>query len=371
VLDLSRRLIDISIDPARRIARVGGGVQAQALAAAAARHGLAPVLGECATVGAAGVTLGGGLGWLSGKFGASCDNLLSAGLITSDGRAVTSSAVSHTDLFWAIRGGGGNFGVVTQLEYRLQTVGEVVAGGFAYPLPMARSVLRFYREFMAEAPDELQAIAYLSPTAGGMVNVVMVCLDGGTAERTAARFRSLAMPARDTLRQKSCSETFTATLLPELESTATVPAFPFRIDMGVYLTVLSDEAIEVALERFALAPPGSECRIGFDHYMHGAVCRTPTDATAFELRQPHALHSWVSARWRDRGDANRPMTWAAETWKLLQPFTGERLYSNYTSFEGPSAAQRTFGSNLPRLIAAKKKYDPGNFWKRNQNIQPA
>jgi FAD/FMN-containing dehydrogenase len=166
VIDVSP-LKSVSIDATARTVDAGCGLTAQELVASAARFGLAPVLGECATVGISGLTLGGGVGWLSGRYGAASDNLLSANLTTADGGAATVDQQSNPDLFWAIRGGGGNFGIATSLRLKLHPIGDVLAGGFTYELPRARAVLQYFRDFMATAPDELQTLAYLTPEQGG------------------------------------------------------------------------------------------------------------------------------------------------------------------------------------------------------------
>ncbi|HEU0295845.1 MAG TPA: FAD-binding oxidoreductase [Anaerolineales bacterium] len=360
ILDVSR-MKDIAIDPDKRTAEAGAGVVAQELEAAAATYGLAPILGECPTVGIAGLTLGGGLGWLSGKYGAICDNLLSANLITVDSHAIVASAESNADLFWAIRGGGGNFGIATSFEYRLHPVSEVLAGVFTYPVQEARHVLRFYREFMAAAPDELQVVASLSPRENGVVNVVFVYPgDLNAGNELIERFRAFLTPARDTVQRRPYTEMFPtpAGFVP--------PAFSSI--KGSYLEQLSDEAIDIAVECFAQAPSG--CAIGFDHYVHGEVCRVALDSTAFELRASGALHTWIMSTWDDPEAARTLMTWAENTWQLLQPYSGGRVYANYMSVEGEPAVKAAYGSNYSRLRTVKTKFDPDNFLRRNQNVQP-
>ena len=363
VVDVSP-LKDIAIDPAQRTARVGAGVRAEELVRAAARHGLAPVLGECPGTGIAGLTLGGGVGWLSAKYGATCDNLLSATLVTPDGRTVVASETSSPDLFWGIRGGGGNFAVATSFEYRLHPVAEVLAGGFSYRLRDARTVLRFYRDFMATAPDELQGLATLTPADGGTVNVIVVYVgNAATGERVLNPFRSLATVTRNTVQRRAYVDTFS---MPPYGDGAPTTFFGVR---GAYLATMSDEAIDTALDCYAQAPAG--CVIGFDHYMHGAVCRVAPDATAFELRSPGGVHVWIAPGWNTASDELAYMNWTNDTWKKLHaPFSGGRVYANYQSAEGHDVNTAVYRTNRSRLIALKQKYDPSNVLNRNANIPP-
>ena len=362
IIDVSG-MKEIAIDPNKRTARAGAGMLAQEMDSAAASYGLAPVLGECPTVGIAGLTLGGGLGWLSGKYGAICDNLLSANLITADSRSVIASAESNPDLFWAIRGGGGNFGIATSFEYRLHPVSEVLAGRFTYPVQEARQVLRFYREFMAAAPDELQALAALRTAGNGVVIVAFVYLgDLNAGKELIDHFRTFLTPTHDTVQPRPYTEMF-----PMPPSGDFVPP-AFSTIKGSYLEQLSDEAIDIAVECFKQAPPG--CAIGFDHYVHGEVCRVAPDSTAFELRTPGALHVVIVSEWDAAAAAAASMTWTEDTWKLLQPYSGGRIYANYMSIEGEQAVKAVYGSNYSRLRTIKTKYDPENFFRRNQNMRP-
>src|SRR5215472_13915511 len=207
VIDLSQ-MKSVAVDPAKRKVQVSTGNTAEEIWAATGTHGLAPVLGECGTVGA-GLALGGGLGDLSGKYGATCDNLVAARVITADGRTLKTDAVTNEDLFWAIRGGGGNFGVATLIEYQLHPVGEVLTGRFVYPISKAKSVLRHFREFMATAPDELQAACVLMSHHGGELSVQSVYtgnLDEG--ERLLDSFRKFQTPGQDSVKRISYREIY-------------------------------------------------------------------------------------------------------------------------------------------------------------------
>jgi FAD/FMN-containing dehydrogenase len=364
VIDLSG-MKQVSIDPASRVGRVDTGVLSGEFVRAAGPHGLAPVLGDCPGVGVAGLTLGGGLGWLSGLHAAACDNLLSARVVTADGRILVADASSNPDLFWAIRGGSGNFGVATSFDCRLHAVGTVTAGRIYYSLGDARTVLRFFREWMAEAPDSLQADVNLTPKDRSMF--VRLCHAGDTteAERLLRPLRTVATPSKDTVERQDYTEL--AGMPPSHESNASaLPGFGFT--KGVYLERMSDEAIDATLDRLAQAP--DEARIGFGHYMHGEVCRVKPEATAFELRAPGAVHMRIGLTWEDTATADRLMTWADETWRLLRRFSANRIYANYQSYEGNDAAKAVFAGNHSRLVSIKRKFDPTNLFRRNSNVQP-
>jgi FAD/FMN-containing dehydrogenase len=366
VIDVSR-MKTIAVDPVHQTLRVGAGVTADAMLGAAAKHGLAPVLGECGSVGA-GLALGGGLGWLSGALGATCDNLLSARLIAAGADTATASAASNEDLFWAIRGGGGNFGVATSLEYRLHPIRQVLAGGFAYPVRDARSVIRLFRDFMSTAPDELQALVYLNSDHGGSLMVVLVHAGDTTAgEAVVGQFRKLKTPQRDWVERRAYADTYT--MPPYSDDTG--PSCDFHAIRGSYIESLSDGAIDVVVGRFTDAPPA--CAFGFDldHYMHGRVCRVPPDSTAFELRAPGAVHLAFGAEWDLPERAEACIAWLDSTWTQLQPYAGGRMYANYMSVDGESAAKAAYGRNYTRLASIKRRYDPDNVFQGNLNIRPS
>jgi FAD/FMN-containing dehydrogenase len=365
VLDVSR-LKSIVLDPARGKIRVGAGVTAQEMVASAAKHGLAPVLGECGSVGA-GLGLGGGLGWLSGTYGATCDNLLSARLVTAGGDSVTADSLSNPDLCWAIRGGGGNFGVVTSFEYQVHPVREVLAGGFAYPVVDARPVIRFFRDFMASAPDGFQGLLYLTSEGSGSLMVVFVHLgDRNSGEDLVRRFRSFRTPVRDWVRRRAYADTYA---MPPYTDEG--PSCPFHAIRGSYLARLSDEVIDVVLTRFSERPPACEAGFDFDHYMHGEVCRVDPGSTAFSLRAPGAVHLAFGASWDAPERSEICAAWLDETWKQILPHSGGRMYANYMSAEGESAARAAYGGNYSRLVSSKRTFDPDNVFRRNLNIPPS
>jgi FAD/FMN-containing dehydrogenase len=363
VIDLSR-MKSVKPDPIRRTAYTATGCTAEEVLASTVQFGLVPVLGECGIVGA-GAALGGGLGWLSGQYGAVCDNLLSARVITADGSILTANENTNEDLFWAIRGGGGNFGVATQFEYRLHPVREVLAGSLIYPANKARSVLRLFWDFMSTAPDELQAECYLTTRARGSVSIELVYageLEQG--ERLVQGLRKSIPADQDSLKRRKFSELY------EMDLENSAMHYPFERDKGSYIEHLSDGVVDLAVDRFEQPPRSCELSFNFSHYMHGRVCRIPADATAFQLRKADAVHLVFWTQWKDPADGPACMSWLDETFDLLQPHSGGRIYSNYMSTTGDVAARATFGPNYARLAQLKRKYDPNNFFHLNQNILP-
>jgi len=360
VIDLSG-LNRVTIDPNKRTSRIDAGLSSGGVMRVAGRYGLAPVLGQCPGVGAAGVTLGGGLGWLSGLHGASCDNLLSARMVTADGRIMSVDAESNPDLLWALRGAGANFGVMTTFECRLNSVGPVTSGEIYYTVRDARTVLRFFRNLMAEAPDSFQADLNLTQGERGVF--VRLCHAGerAEAERLLRAFRTVASPAKDTVRRQEFAE------LAGISLTGG-PDTNFRCVATVYRHELPDEVMDIILDRLSQAP--LESVLGIAHYMHGEVCRVKPDSTAFPLRQSGGIHIRISLDWKDSGEARRCMLWADETRKLLRPVSGERIYANYQSYTEKGTAEAVFGNNYSRLVALKNKYDPTNFFRRNSNVEP-
>ena len=361
VIDLSP-MKSVTVDPASKTALVSTGNNAGEILASTARFGLAPVLGECPTVGA-GLALGGGLGWLSGLHGATCDNLLASRLITADAKVLDVDDSRNPDLIWAIRGGGGNFGVATQFQYRLHPVSEVLAGSFIYPVKMARDLFRAFRDLMSTAPDELQAECQLRTDRDGQFSVEFVYsgnLDRG--ENLLNQFRKISPPDHDSLKRRAYADLYA---MGDWER-----SWKFQFVKATYVERVSDEVIDLIVDRFAQRPPTCETAFNFDHYMHGQVCRVPENATAFSLRKPGAVQLGFWTEWKSPTDASRCMPWVNETFRLLQPYTGGRIYANYMASSGPQAAQSVFGPNYERLVQIKKRYDPANLFHLNQNIDP-
>ena len=362
VIDLSR-MKGVVVDPAKRTAQASTGSTAEEILAATVAYGLAPVLGECGSVGS-GLALGGGLGWLSGKYGATSDNVLGAHLVAADGRKLKTDASINEDLFWAIRGGGGNFGVATMLEYQLHPVIEVLGGSLIYPINKTKSILRFFRDFMASAPDGLQAECYLTTNHGGSVSMESVYagnLDDG--ERLLETFRKFQAPDEDSVKRRSFAEIY------KMDEEASM-SYPFEYMKGCYLEILSDEPIDLIFDCFTQAPPLCDVVFSLSHYMHGQVCRVAPEATAFGLRKTGAVHLSFWVQWKDQAQASACMAWGNKTFERLQPHCGGRIYSNLMSTTGEVAVKRVYGDNYPRLAQLKRKYDPENFFHLNQNILP-
>ena len=351
----------VTIDPTKRTGRIDAGLSSGEVMRLAGRYGLAPVLGQCPGVGAAGVTLGGGLGWLSGLHGAACDNLLSARIITADGRTLSVDAERNPDLLWALRGAGANFGVTTSLEYQLHPIGAVTSGDIYYPVRQARPVLRFFRNMMAEAPDSLQATLNLTPGERGVFVSLCHAGEGAEAERLLQAFRTVATPAKDTVRRQEFTE------LAD-RSPADAAEASYRYIATVYRNELSNEVMDAVLDRLSAAP--SQTVFGISHYMHGEVCRVPSDATAFSLRQSGGIHIRTNVVWKHSEEARPLMLWADETRRLLRPSSGERIYANYQSHVAKGSPEAVFGSNHSRLVALKNRYDPTNLFRLNSNVEP-
>lgn len=365
VIDLSP-LKRMSVDPERRIVRAQAGVFGGEVARAAAEHGLAPVLGQCPGVSATGVTLGGGLGWLSGLYGACCDNLVSARLVTADARVVEVNAEREPDLFWALRGAGANFGVTTRFEARLRPVGPVLGGDVHYAVRDARAVLRGFREIMHAAPDGFQATLNLTPGERGVF--ISLCHTGGTREAEALlrRLRAIATPTREAVERQPYAKLAQKAAATNPGS-GPVPAF--RAIQTVYRERITDEIIDLYVDQLARSSP--DVVMGLSHYMHGEVCRIAPDATAFPHRRAHSVHLRVAYNWSDPRDNERRFAWGEEWLRLLRPRAGEGIYANYQTYETEAGSPSIFGSNHPRLLRIKSRWDPTNFFRRNANIAPA
>lgn len=364
VIDLSG-MKRIKIDPLRRTVRFEGGALSGEVAREAGRHGLAPVLGQCPGVGASGVILGGGLGWLSGLHGASCDTLLSARVVAADARVLTADSEHNSDLFWALRGAGANFGVTTFFECRLHPIGPVTGGDIHYSVRDARVVLRFFRELMDEAPDAFQATLNLTPGERGVF--VSLCHAGteNEAERTLRSLRAIAPSTKEFVQRQEF-----AALAERPAATNPANTLPpaFRGIQTAYRDRLSDDLIDIIVDRLGRASP--EAIMGISHYMHGQVCGVAPGATAFPLRETGGLNVRLAYTWNDPAIGHRLTQWADESLRLLRPSANERIYANFQTYEASSGAAAVYGVNFSRLAAIKYKYDRDNFFARNSNIPP-
>jgi FAD/FMN-containing dehydrogenase len=362
MIDLSQ-MKQIVVDPVRRTARVQPGVTNGELVLATAAHGLATTTGTCATVGMGGSTLGGGIGWLMGRFGATVDNVLAFEVVTAGGQIHTASADEHPDLFWALRGGGGNFGVVTAITYQLHKLDTVLGGMLLFPLAGASQALRLYRDVTSHAPDELLAHAVMTtvPKFGPALIVEAVYSGANLAvgEQLLAPLRRSVSPAVDRIAPRSYAETYMM-LTPPMPPGA-------RLHSTAYsLRAPSDQALD-ELVACAAARPSPMSLINI-HQVHGAATRVPPGATAFALRAPHYavvnFGIWLA------GDGEPEARWTQQTEARMARFASPEVYVNFLSDAGTAAIRASYGGNYDRLAAIKAEYDPDNIFHRNQNIQP-
>lgn len=372
VVDLSM-MKGIRIDPKRKTVRVEGGCLWGDVDHATHQFGLAVPGGIISTTGVAGLTLGGGIGHLTRKYGLSCDNLLSADLVTADGRLVTASDRENEDLFWGLRGGGGNFGVVTSFEFQARPVKMVLAGPVFYSIEKAGDVLRFYREFIADAPEELSAFFafQIGPEApfipkhlqGVTMCAIVACYCGpiDKAESLVKPIREFGPPALDLmgpLPMPALQSMFDPLLPPGLQHY-------WKAD---YIHEITDEMIAVHVQHGPKTPTVQST-------MHiyptsGAVHRVRKDQTAYAARDVNFVHV-IPAMYPDPKDTPKNMAWVRDYWNALHPYSAKAAYVNFLMEEGDERIAATYGDNYKRLVALKNKYDPTNLFHMNQNIKPS
>jgi FAD/FMN-containing dehydrogenase len=364
VIDL-RAMRDVVVDPETRTARVGGGATWGDFDAAAAKHGLATTGGAVSTTGVAGLTLGGGLGWLMRSYGMTCDNLIGAEVVTADGQIVRASANENADLLWGLRGGGGNFGVVTSFEFQLHEVATILGGILFYPLTRARDVLRFYRELTKTTPDALTVFCAMMCTPDGVPVVALALCYNGPVEDGERAIR--AIRAFDTPIAGDVGPMPYTALQSMLDA-----GFPSGLQVhwrSEFVTAIPDALVEAAVSAFERVPsPLSAILI---EQFGGAVARVAREATAFDNRDADYNFVIVS-RWADPADAAKNVAWARATSDAVKPFTNGRVYVNYIGAgESPDRVRAAFSpEKFARLASIKRKYDPTNVFRMNQNIPP-
>ena len=363
MIDLSP-MKGVRVDPAGRTARAEAGLTWGEYNRETQAFGLASTGGVVSTTGIAGLTLGGGLGWLMGKHGLSCDNLISADLVTADGALVTASAERNSDLFWGLRGGGGNFGVVTSFEYQLHPVGPVLAGMVIHPMARAKEVLRFYRDFCRGCPDEmLAAAALMTSHEGEPVAVIIASYIGDLAdgERAMAPLRKFGTPLADTIAPTSYVQ------LNTLFDAAVPYGGVQRYWKSSFLDELGDQLLDIMVARAAkmLSPMSM---VLFFH-MHGAAARVDRDATAFGLRRDQWDYDAIS-QWNDPAETDGHIQWTRDYWTAVEPFASGEVYVNHLDAEEATRIRAAYSGNYERLVALKNKYDPANLFRMNQNIRP-
>ncbi len=364
----------VRIDPVRRTARVEPGVTLGEFDREAQAFGLATPLGINSTTGVAGLTLGGGFGWTSRKLGLTIDNLLSADVVTADGKLLHASEEENADLFWALRGGGGNFGVVTSFEFRLHPLGPMVLAGLVvHPFSRAKELLAGFRSFTATAPDELTAwvvmrkappLPFLPPEVHGKEILVFAACYVGDAEeglKALAPLRALGQPIADVIGPAPFVAWQTA-----LDPLLTPGARNYWKSHD--LRELGDAAIDVLLDSVRRLP-SPECEV-FIGTLGGAIGRVPADATAYSRRDVRLFVN-VHTRWTDRTQDAECIRWARSLFAALTPYATGGVYVNFMPEDEAQRVQGAYGSNWERLAKVKAKYDPGNLFRLNQNIRPA
>lgn len=372
VIDLSL-MKGIRVDPKARTARVEGGCTLGDMDHATHAFGLATPGGIISTTGVGGLTLGGGLGHLTRKYGLSIDNLLEVDVVLADGSVVTAGPEQHPDLFWAVRGGGGNFGVVTSFLFRLHPVHTVVAGPTLYPLERAPEVMRWYREFLPQAPEDLNGFfAFLTVPPGppfpSEIHLKKMCgivwCYCGQADRADEVFKPIREFGRPALYGVGSAP------YPVLQSVfdALYPAglqWYWRAD---FMNELSDDAI-ARHAQFASALPTPQSTMHL-YPIDGATHRVGRKDTAFSHRDARWAQVMVGVS-PDPGDAERIKDWTVRYWEALHPHSAGGAYVNFMMDEGQDRVRATYRDNYDRLTKIKRKYDPGNLFRMNQNIQPA
>ncbi|HEY9279730.1 MAG TPA: FAD-binding oxidoreductase [Eoetvoesiella sp.] len=373
VIDLSQ-MKATSMEPAQRKVIVEGGATLADMDAATQGKGLATPLGINSTTGVAGLTLGGGFGWLSRKYGMTVDNLESAEVVTADANVVRASATENADLFWALQGGGGNFGVVTRFEFRLHPVGpELLSGLMVFPVSEAKSILQQYREFIAKAPDELSVwtilrkappLPFLSREVHGQEIVVLALCYAGDPKQgekliePLRKFGSLLGEHVGVQPYSAWQKAFDPLLAPGARNYWKSHNF----------STLKDGLFDAVIESIAKLP-SSQCEIFFGA-IGGATERPAPDSTAYAHRDARFVMN-VHGRWDDPSDDTRCISWARDFFKASAPFASGGVYVNFLTADEGDRVRSAYGPNYDRLAQIKRQYDPDNIFRVNQNIGPA
>jgi FAD/FMN-containing dehydrogenase len=363
VIDLSR-MKGAHVDPRRRTIRAQGGMCWGDFDRETHLFGLATTGGAVSTTGIAGLTLGGGVGWLNGRCGFVCDNVLSFEVVTADGSVRTASAGEHPDLYWALRGGGGNFGVVTSFEFQLYPISTVIGGLLIHPLERGRDVLRFYRDCVASAPDELTVYAAALTMSDGLESLALVpCYCGEDLEegaRVLEPLRRFGPPLADLV-----------VPMPYVVMQQILDvACPYGIHSywkSNFMRDLTDDGIDTFVE-FARGRTSPRTIAVIEHY-HGQALRVPPDATAFALRT-ETFDLVILTLW-EGGDPEPHIQWARKFWTAMKPSSAGTVYVNALSVDEESRLREAYGVNYERLAEVKAKYDPSNVFRVNHNIRPS
>jgi hypothetical protein len=374
VIDLSL-MKAIAVNASARTVRVEAGCTWGEVNDALQPHSLAAAGGFVSITGVSGLTLGGGLGWLVRKHGLALDNLVSARVVLADGRVVTASNDEHQDLFWGLRGGGGNFGIVAEFEFKAHEAGTVLAGVVLHPMASARQTLRRFRDFEASAPEEFSGSALLfhfpqDPSAPEAMRGAPLVGMGGVYAGPVAAAEKLVQPLR--AYGPPLVDMFKASPYNQVQRMADF-AFPPGLRnywKSGYLKGLNDSAIDV-LVNFMERVPSPNTVIVIEHNGDGALERVPESATAFGSRG-WPYNFVVTSAWSAPQDTDRNIAWTRELFAAMRPFLADAAYVNYLGGdEGDEGIRAAYGSKVDRLASIKLTYDPGNVFRMNQNVQPA
>jgi FAD/FMN-containing dehydrogenase len=354
-IDLSQ-MRSVTIDPDARTAHVQGGAMASDLMEAGQKYGLATATGNCSTVGMAGLTLGGGYGPLIGAYGLAADNLLSAQVVTADGQLVTANAEEHPDLLWGLRGGGGNFGIVVSLEYRLHPLTTVLSGMLLYPLDQARAVLRRFNEFIATAPDELTIQSGFIQTPEGLTVLFLLptyCGPLEAGEQVLAPLRTFGNPLADQVQSVTYND-----LIHQWDANA--PNGRHWYAQTQSLKGFQTEVIEALIEQGL--PFSSPFSFIAAHHFHGAASHVGVSETAFALRQDHLMFELIAAWEPQSPDEQQHIEWSQNISQALTPYAFKGGYVNLLDEQEQERVPLAFGPNYGRLLDLKRTYDPDDVF---------
>src|SRR5215469_9953392 len=363
MIDLSA-MKGIRVDPAKRTVRAEAGLTLGEFDRETQAFGLATTLGTVSKTGISGLTLGAGWGHLHAKYGLALDNLISLDVVTADGRLLIATALENEDLFWGLRGSGGNLGIVTSLEYRLHEVGPVLGGAVCYPTNQAKDLLHFFRDWADRIPDDLAIqCASLSLPDAGRLFAIAACYQGNISqgEKELQPLRNFGKPVVDLFAPISYVQM----------QTLFDPFFPPGRQTYVksnFVHNLSDEAIETFASFVGKSPSPYSFAPALEHW-HGAATRVGVNDTAF----PHRRNSYnfmVWSNWENPSETQENIQWTRDCWSAMKPFLISSAYGNYVSDEGETVAREAYGPNYDRLVALKNKYDPTNMFRMNHNITP-
>ena len=353
------------VDPARRRARVQGGATWNEYNRVTHQHGLATTGGVISTTGVAGLTLGGGVGWLMSRFGMAVDNLTSVELVTADGDVLEVNADTEPELFWGLRGGGGNFGIAASLEFEAHPLDTILGGIVAYPLSEALPAFAAYQEATADPPDEMEAffaLVHAPDGSGDKIVALPVCHSGdiATGEALVAPLRNVGTPAVDLIGPMPYP--VMNTILDE-----GFPKGARNYWRSAFFKELSADVVGVLVDAFERVP--SPMSGMFIEHFHGAVTRIDPTATAFPHREP-GFNIVLSGEWLDPAEDEANLAWVRSTFEAMAPYMADAVYVNYLSADEPDRVRAAYGPNWERLVALKRTWDPDNVFHLNQNIDP-